>query len=108
MNSRVKTLLWSFFSASLGVTALMLPTFFGAMVSGKNFSEKTAWAIPILVILIFIPGLYMGIYRLYTLLLDLGLEQHKKILAIICALIFLLGAGIVGFYTTIMAVWIYG
>jgi len=87
-----KTVLWSIFSATLAFVGLFLPVHIWAQIQGKEIQSGTAFTI--FVFALYIATLYLALYRLYTLLLDLGLEKYHKILGIIFVGLFVIGVGL--------------
>jgi len=85
----IKTALWSIFSATLGITAITLPVHIFAELQGKELANEKIWLA--YGSLVFVSALYLTTYRIYTLLLDLGLEKFHKALGWIFIGVFLVG-----------------
>lgn len=81
---------WLLFSAAATITAFLLPVFVKSVQNGYLISpNKLGWLGPIFGILILVSALYHGLYRVKTVLHDLGVKK-EKIISVILSIVFLI------------------
>ena len=86
-----KGFLWLFFGAAAMLSAFVLPVHLYALTRGKIFNLSQPF-FKLYFLVLFLAALYNGLYRLETIVFDLGLLRYHRAIKIMCLLLFFIGA----------------